>query len=212
MRRIIIILLLSLCFHLAQPVRIQAQEQEIQQLILNIQKLAELRKILDNVYKGYKILYGGYTKIKGISEGNFKLHQLFLDGLWEINPSIKKYKRIPEIIAMQISLVKEYKDAFKRFRQDKNFNLDEINYLGAVYKNLFDASMKNLDELFLLVTAKKLRMSDDERITGIDRVFNEMQDKLAFLRQFNNQTKVLALQRLREKKDVLTIEQLYNLK
>jgi DNA repair ATPase RecN len=212
MKRFVIIIVFALSFQLIKPQKIQAQEQETQQLLLNIEKLAELTKILNSLYKGYKILYGGYTKIKGIAEGNYKLHQVFLDGLWEINPSIKKYKRITDIVSMQIRIVNEYKDAYKRFRQDKNFTLEEIKYLSAVYKNLLDASVKNLDELFTIMTAKKLRMSDDERINGIDRVFNDMREKLGFLRQFNSQTKLLALQRQRERIDVETIQQLYNLK
>lgn len=52
-------------------------------------------------------------------------------------------------------------------------------------------------------------MSDDERLEAIDRIFGNMQDKLVFLRHFNNNTTILAVQRAREKKDAVTIKKIY---
>jgi hypothetical protein len=45
-------------------------------------------------------------------------------------------------------------------------------------------------------------MSDDERLEAIDRIFSDMQDKLTFLRSFNNGTKLLAVQRIKEQAEV----------
>src|SRR5436190_3638298 len=78
-----------------------AQTQEATQLVLNYEKLKQLEEILDNMYKGYKILTKGYNRIKDIAEGNYTLHQVFLDGLFAVNPSVAKYKRIPDIIRYQ---------------------------------------------------------------------------------------------------------------
>src|SRR5882724_3553453 len=83
-----------------------AQSDEAEQLILDIEKLQQLEKILDNMYAGYKILDYGYTTIKNIAEGNYKLHQAFLDGLYLVNPAVRNYKRIPYIIDYQKLLVK----------------------------------------------------------------------------------------------------------
>src|SRR3954466_5457804 len=93
------------------------QTQEATQLLLNYEKLKQLEEILDNMYKGYRILTQGYDRIKGIAEGNYKLHQVFLDGLLAVSPTVRKYKRIPQIIAYQQILVKEYKRAHSRFRE-----------------------------------------------------------------------------------------------
>ena len=141
-----------------------SQSQEVQQLLLNLEKLAQFKKILNNMYTGYKVLYKGYTTIKDISEGNFDLHRNFLDGLLQVSPAVRKYKRISDIVSYQLRIVKEYKSAFNQFKQDKHFTSDEIDYLGKVHGNLFDASLKSLDELAIVITAGKLRMSDDERL------------------------------------------------
>ena len=56
-----------------------------------------------------------------------------------------------------------------------------------------------------------LRASDDERLNIIDQLDAEMQNRLSFLRYFNNNTTVLALQRAREKNDVNTIKNIYGI-
>lgn len=189
----------------------KGQSFEAQQLLLNWEKLKQLEEILDNMYRGYVILDKGYTTIKNIAEGNYSLHQAFLDGLFAINPNISNYRRVPLIIDYQKLLLKEYQDAFKRFKQDPNFNPEEIEYLANVYKFLFDASLRNIDDLFTVITATKLRMSDDERMAAIDRIFSDMEDKVIFLRSFNNSTELLAIQRARSRNDVHTMEQLYGI-
>jgi hypothetical protein len=187
------------------------QSDEIQQLLLNWEKLQQFEEILNNMYVGYKILDNGYTTIKNISEGNYSLHQLFLDGLMAVNPSVRNYKRIPYIIDYQKLLIKEYKNAYGRFKQDKNFSPQEIEYMANVYNFLFQASLRNIDDLVMIITATKLRMSDDERMRAIDRIFYDMQSKVIFLRGFNNSTQLLAIQRARAANDVRTINHIYGL-
>ena len=103
---------------------VKGQAQEAAQLILNYEKLKQLEEILDNMYKGYAILSNGYNRIKNIAEGNYNLHQVFLDALFMINPSVRKYKRIPQIISYQELLLK-HPDWINRFPQ-----MQIASYLG----------------------------------------------------------------------------------
>lgn len=204
------ILIGIVCIVLMLPSKVAAQKQEIQQLILNIEKLAQFKQILKDMKKGYEILSGGYNTVKDLSEGNFSLHETFLDALMQVSPTVKNYRRIGDIVNYQVQLVKEYKSAFSRFRDSKNFNAEEIAYLERVYNNLFKQSLRNLDELTSVITANKMRMSDDERLGSIDKIYVDMQDKLLFLRNFNNNTAVLALQRAKERNDVNAMRSMYN--
>jgi len=189
----------------------RGQAAEAEQLLLNWEKLQTLEEILDNMYTGYKILDKGYNTIKNISQGNYSIHQLFIDGLMAVNPSVRNYKRIPYIIDYQKLLIKEYKGAYLRFQQDPHFTPEEIQYLANVYGYLFTASVRNLDDLITIITATKLRMSDDERMRAIDRIFYDMESKLVFLRGFNNQTQLLAIQRARAANDVRMLRHIYGL-
>lgn len=205
---------LLLILHLittVSSVRLHAQAEEAQQLLLNVEKLAQLKQILTDLKKGYQIVSTGYNTIKNISQGNFNLHKAFLDGLMEVSPTVRNYKKVADIINYQILIVKEYKSAYNQFRADGNFNPQELDYFGKVYANLFNQSFKNLDALAAVITANKLRMSDDERLKAIDDISNSMLDKLTFLRHFNNNTTILGIQRAREKKDAVTLQKIYGI-
>lgn len=191
------------------PTAASAQSQEMQQLLLNIEKLTQFKQILKDMKKGYVILNGGYNTIKDLSQGNFSLHKTFLDGLMLVSPTVKRYKRIGEIVDYQMLLVKEYKLALKRFKSSALFNEKELQYIEKVYNNLFKQSLRNIDELTTVITANKLRMSDDERLESIDRIYVDMQDKLMFLRSFNAKTSVLSKQRSKEYNDVDAMRSLY---
>jgi hypothetical protein len=193
------------------PNRVTAQAQEMQQLILNIEKLAQFRQILKDMKKGYEILNGGYNTVKNLAKGNFDLHKTFLDALMQVSPTVRNYKRVGDIVQYQVLLVKEYKASFNRFKNSGNFNAEEIAYLESVYANLFQESLRNLDELTTFVTANKLRMSDDERLSAIDKIYADMQNKLLFLRSFNNNTMVLAIQRAKEQNDVNVMRNIHRL-
>jgi len=210
MRRIRVILFIILGSTTSGSV--SAQTAEATQLLLNYEKLLALEEILDNMYKGYKILTYGYNAIRDISEGNFKLHKVFLDGLYAVSPAVQKYKRIPLIIQYQQLLIRESKRAFDRFSNDPNLTAREIRYLANVYEFIFKQSLHNLDELLMVITANKVRMNDEERLKTIDRIYDDMESKLAFLRNFNSGTQSLAMQRARERHDVNTLQKLYDVK
>ena len=83
--------------------------------------------------------------------------------------------------------------------------------MDNVYSNLFNKSLQNLEELTMVITAGKLRMSDDERINAIDRIYNDIADKLVFLRTFNKENNVLAIQRGKEMVDTTVSKKLNGL-
>jgi hypothetical protein len=210
MKKALLILMIFFVFIFSE--KVTAQSFEVQQLILDAQKLSELKNILNDMYKGYQILSTGYENIRSIAEGNFNLHKAFLDALLAINPSVKNYQRVADIVNFQTTIISEYKTAYNRFKQDKNFNPDEITYLSNVYNNLITATANNITSLTNVLTANKMRMSDDERLHEIDGIYFSTQDQLMFLRQFNNSTTMLAVQRATDNNDVGTLANIYGLK
>lgn len=192
------------------PAVVSAQTQEAQQLILNVEKLSQLKNILSDMKRGYEVISKGYKAVKDIAQGNFSLHEVFLDGLWLVSPEVRKYYKIAEVIANQKAIVLEYKAAFKRFSSGGNFNASELGYLSKVYSKLMEESLDNLDILAMVITANKMRMSDEERLAAIDQLFADTADKLVFLRAFNRQNSVLNLQRQREKSEIKGLGNYFN--
>jgi hypothetical protein len=209
MKKCTVILLFILSLTLTSQSK--AQSEEVEQLLLNVEKLAQLRQMLSDLKKGYEVLSKGYTTIKNISEGNFHLHEAFLDGLLQVSPLVRNYRKVAGIISYQIQLVQEYKAAFRRFKESSQFTSQEMDYLSQVYSRLLEESVKNLDALATILTSGVLRMSDGERLSAIDTIYADMQDKLAFLRHFNNQTSILALQRARQTQEIQNTKKLYGI-
>jgi hypothetical protein len=210
MKRILILLLMIVGIG-AMPKKTHAQVYELERLALDIEKLAQLKSVLTNLYKDYEVLETGYTAIKNISEGNFNLHKVFLDGLLAVSPTVRKYERIVDIISDQGKIVSEYKSAYNLFRQDKHFTPDDLVYLSTVYNNLITKSEKNLENLLNVITASKLRMNDAERLSAIDRIYSDTHDELSFLRLFNSKTTALAVQRAKQERDIGSVRALYGL-
>jgi hypothetical protein len=201
MSRIIWLNLVLFAMVLAQG-RSFAQSTEAQQLLLNVEKLSQLKNILKDMKKGYTVISNGYNAVRNISQGNFSLHEVFLDGLMLISPQVRKYGRVGDILSFQKDILSEYKRAFKQFNSSGLFAAAELDYLAKVYAGLFSASIDNLDELTLILTANSLRMSDEDRLHAIDRIFADTSDKLTFLRSFNREAGTLLIQRKAARADI----------
>lgn len=189
-----------------------AQANEAAQLALNIQKLAELKSILTTLKKGFDVVSKGYNTVKKLTEGNFSLHKVFLDGLMQVSPAVKKYRKIPEIIEAQTMLIKETKVTIRRVLNAGLFNQGEIDYILGVYQTIASGSLKNLDDLVTIITANSLRMTDDERLSVIDKIYTDMGDKLEFIRDFSQTCSLLALEKSKEKNQISGSEKLLGLK
>ncbi|MBW4888960.1 TerB family tellurite resistance protein [Mucilaginibacter sp. HMF5004] len=189
----------------------QSIAQLTEQLALDYQKLAGLKSILSQMYTGYEVLSKGYHTVKDVSQGNFSLHEAFLDGLLIVSPAVRKYPRVADIINDQSAMISEYHSAYAGFRQDKHFSPDEVSYMLTVYNNLVSASLKNLDDLSMVMSDSKMRMSDAERLAAIDRIYTGGHGQLAFLRSFNDRNYRVAVQRARDAGDQRDIKNLYGI-
>lgn len=212
MKKIIIILLLTVGITAAVTHRANAQvstAQDVQHLVLDIEKLTQFKAILSDMQSGYTILTQGYGQVKDISEGNFNLHSAFLNSLMAVSPEIRKYGRIADIIENQASIVSEYKATLKQANACGHFNAQEIVYMNGVFSSLLTQSLNNLTTLANVITAGNLRMSDAERLQAIGHIYSDTQSKLVFLRNFDSQVAILSLQREKAQNDVNTLQKLY---
>jgi hypothetical protein len=211
-RRLAPVITLFLALTLATgPARAQSISDLLTQLVLDAQKLSQLKGILRDMVTGYEVIDKGYTAIKNIAAGNFSLHKVFLDGLLAISPAVRRYSRIADILNAEYSIVSEYKAASSRWNADGHFTSQELGYISDTYSALFRKSLQCIDELSLSITADQLRMSDAQRLQAIDRVYADITGQLGFLRQFNNNTSIQAIQRSKETNDIGTLKSIYGI-
>lgn len=206
MRTVKIIVALLCCCMSAQ-----AQSDELQQLMLNIEKLTQFKAILSDMKQGYQIYQQGYGTISNLSKGNFNLHNVYLTGLMAVNPAVRNNPRVGQIVGQQNDIISEYKRFASLFRQSGSFSGNELSYFNNVYNQLVKQSSANIDELANVTTAGQLRMSDDDRLRAIDRIFVSSSDQLQFLRYFNRKAVMLSLQRSKDQNDTQSLKRLYGI-
>ena len=204
-------LLFMLVLIIGTHLKSQAQAQELQQLLLDIEKLTQFKSILSDMKTGYQIYQQGYGTISNLSKGNFDLHQAYLTGLLAVSPAVRNNPRIAQVIGHEADLLQEYKRYAAAFRQSGSFSSDELAYINNVYSQLIKRSNANVDDLTSATMAGKLRMSDDDRLRAIDRVYQENTSQLQFLRWFNRQAMILSLQRAKDLNDAHTLKKLYGI-
>lgn len=187
------------------------QQKKIQKKYL-LQQIAALQIYIGYAQKGYQIAKEGLTTIGGFTRGEFNLHADYFNSLKVVNPEIKHYAKVAEIIGLEIKIVQNYNSTFRKLKSTDAFSNDELSYIRSVFTNLLDDCEKTLDELIAVTTDGKLEMTDDERMARIDKLYLDMQDKFTFCNSFSNDAKLLAASRIKEQTEVKTSRALQGIK
>lgn len=179
------------------------QQKKTQKKYL-LQQIAGLQVYAGYLQKGYSIAQKGLTAIGDFKNGEFNLHSDYFNSLKNVNPRVKNYARVADIISFQVQIVQTYHRAYRQIKESNAFNPDEITYVYRVFGRLLDDCTAAIDELITVTASGKLEMKDDERLKRIDALYNDMQDKYTFAKSFSNETIELAAVRIKEKNDVQT--------
>jgi hypothetical protein len=195
MKKIIITLIIFVC-----SIQLKAQglsnffSQSEADIKYMLQQIADLQLYIGYAEKGYSIAQKGLTFIGDLKKGEFDLHSAFFSSLSAVNPSIKNYAKVADIISYQLSII----SSFKKILQLKNMSPAEISYLNTVYNNMSDACTKSLTDLINIITDNTYQMKDNERVARIDAIYNDTKDKYSFTQSFTSDANLLTAQRQSE--------------
>jgi len=169
-----------------------------------LQQIAALQVYIGYAQKGYTIAKEGLHTIGTFTGGEFNLHTVFFTSLRMVNPKIKQYGRVADIIALQLKIVQEHSSAYNWLSDSNAFAGSELDYIRNAFGKMLDNCENLIDELTAVTTDGQLEMKDDERMERIDKLYAQMQSNWEFCKTFGNQSKTLALARLRDKNDAIT--------
>src|SRR5439155_5327742 len=88
------------------------------------------------------------------------LYGQYFEELWKVKDAVAYYHRIREITQKQIAIVREYKRGFNGVRQDGHFTVEEVMYISQVYTAIIEESIRNLDQVTLVINSFTTQMSD----------------------------------------------------
>jgi hypothetical protein len=196
------LLIFFMCFIVCGAARGQS---DIKVMLKQIALLAVHVRELENAIE---IARDGLTAIHEIKNGEFNLHNLFFSSLKSVNPAVSKYSRIAVIIADQISIITDFKNLSQRLKTEKRITGIELSYVKSVYSHIAAECSKSLGDLIIVTASGSLEMTDDERIKRIDLIYDDMNDKFAFSRQFTSKTSQLVNERESQYKDLRLLKTL----
>lgn len=180
---------------------------------LKIQKLQNKTIWLQNAQKTIENILS-QTKLTEISDWAERQRTLYADYFQElknVKSALSYYYRVKDIIANQVAMVNEYKAAWAVFRQDKNFSQGELEYMGEIYAGMLNESSKAIDQLLMVINAFTTQMTDAKRMQIINTAATTMEQGFMDLKDFNNQNKLISIQRASAKGEIEYVKKLYGL-
>ncbi|MCX2479349.1 hypothetical protein OQY15_09630 [Pedobacter sp. MC2016-15] len=163
-----------------------------------LQQIAAFQVYAGYLKKGYTIVDNGLSTVKGFTNGEFKLHNLFISSLKLVSPVIKNDLRVAEILVLQVSIAK----AFSKVKDNEFLSVSDRKYVSSVYSAVLNECAGDLDDLLLVISSGKAEMNDDERLKRLESIYQSMLEKSAFTQDFINNSNQLIRQKQSEKDDV----------
>ncbi|WP_337966253.1 conjugal transfer protein TraI [uncultured Flavobacterium sp.] len=185
----------------------------IKAIDLRIQKLQNKTIWLQNAQKQVENVLSK-LKLDEISDWTQKqkdLYKGYYEELAKVKSIITYYQRIKEITRKQTQLVQEYERAWNLFKQDTHFKDSEIQYMESVYTGILEESVKNIDQVFLILDSFATQMSDLKRLEIINKAADQIDGNYDDLTMFNQQNILLSLQRAKTEADVKQVKQFYGI-
>ena len=185
---------------------IKAVDLMVQRLQNKTIWLQNAQKVLENKLNELKL-----TEIAEWTEKHRKLYKEYYDELWKVKNAISSYQRIKQILERQKGLVTEYKRVWGIIRNDDHFTKEELEYMYRVYSGIMNASVRNLDQVLVVINSFKTQMSDGKRLEIINRCGDQIERNYFDLKDFNNQNIQLSISRAKDAHEIETVKQLYEL-
>jgi hypothetical protein len=183
---------------------IKAVDLKVQRLQNETIWLQNAQKVIENQLSKFKL-----NEIADWTERQRVLYADYYQKLWEVKSLIATYQRIKDLAETQAAIVKEYQWAIGLFHKDKHFSVDELLHMEEVYRGILEASVKNLDQVFMVINSFKTQISDAARLELIDATAKEMDRNYSDLRAFNNQNITLSIQRAGSGFELKNLKRMY---
>ncbi len=185
---------------------IKAVDLKIQRLQNKTIWLQNAQKTLENALSKLKL-----DEIADWTEKQKEQYRKYYEELTKVKAIISYYQRIRDITQKQVRLVNEYNRSWQLIRQDKHFTADEILYMEKVYSGILDESVKNIDQISLIIKSFTTKMSDAKRLELINNAADQVDVNYSDLVEFNRQNTLLSLQRAKTETEVQAVKKLYGL-
>lgn len=185
---------------------IKAIDLKIQREQNKVIWLQNAQKTIENTLSKLKL-----REIAEWTEKQKQQYQSYYEELHKVKSIISYYQRIRDIMQKQVKLVQEYNRVWGLLNQDDNFTSQEVAYMGQVYSGILEESLKNINQITMVVQSFTTTMADAKRLEIINAAAEKVDENYNDLRSFNQQNVLLSIQRSNTLEEKQHVQRLYGI-
>lgn len=176
------------------------------------QKNSQLRRLAEQIValkayggyikEGYKIARKGLNTINDLKKGDLKIHTVFFSSLRSVNPNIKRYAKVADVIFMVAKINHNYRPTTDYLDESRMYGEEDLELIKRVLREARADAGRLLNDLNDLVKDGNMELKDDERILRIDQVHSETVELFAFNEKIRRDVVQISKQRKQLSKEV----------
>src|SRR5665648_503725 len=172
----------------------------VQSIVNTANQVIQTSSTAANMLKNFQEVQKVYTQGKQ-----------YYDALKSVHDLVKDARKVQQTILLVGDISDIYVNSFQKMIADENFSVEELSAIALGYAKLLEESSAVLTELKTITSATVLSMSDAERMSVIDRIYNEVREYKNLVQYYTNKNISVSYLRAKKKNDTDRIMALYGL-
>jgi len=170
----------------------------VQSIVNTANQVIQTSSTAANMLKNFQEVQKVYTQGKH-----------YYDALKSVHDLVKDARKVQQTILLVGDISDIYVNSFQKMIADENFSVEELSAIALGYAKLLEQSSAVLTELKTVTSATGLSMSDAERMSVIDRIYNEVREYKNLVQYYTNKNISVSYLRAKKKNDTDRIMALY---
>jgi len=170
----------------------------VQSIVNTANQVIQTSSTAANMLKNFQEVQKVYTQGKQ-----------YYDALKSVHDLVKDARKVQQTILLVGDISDIYVNSFQKMIADENFSVEELSAIALGYAKLLEESSAVLTELKTVTSASGLSMSDAERMSVIDRIYNEVREYKNLVQYYTNKNISVSYLRAKKKNDTDRIMALY---
>jgi len=170
----------------------------VQSIVNTANQIIQTSSTAANMLKNFQEVQKVYTQGKQ-----------YYDALKSVHDLVKDARKVQQTILLVGDISDIYVNSFQKMMADENFSVEELSAIALGYAKLLEQSSAVLTELKTITSATGLSMSDAERMSVIDRIYNEVREYKNLVQYYTNKNISVSYLRAKKKNDTDRIMALY---
>ena len=166
------------------------------ELVLNLQKFSVIAAGKNIILNNNVDLLASYRRLKDIADGNFKLHEHFIETvLVKVKDEVKNHSKALQLLEVLQAIRQEAGRSRDLIASAGVFSPQELLYYRDSYTQLYREAGHLITEFTMTITDGELKANDGERLIIILDVYQDAVGLYNSLRSFNDIMRVTVAQR-----------------